>query len=72
LRFGFEQWTSDFTRKVVIVTGATANIGRAIALEFASAHACLVAGGRTGQVWSVTAVRCCEWRAKCWLSALSC
>jgi len=32
--------------KVVIVTGATANIGRAIALEFAAEGACLVAVGR--------------------------
>ena len=32
--------------KVVIVTGATANIGRAIALEFASEGVCLVAVGR--------------------------
>ena len=35
--------------KTVIVTGATANIGRAIALEFAAEGACLVAVGRDGQ-----------------------
>jgi NAD(P)-dependent dehydrogenase (short-subunit alcohol dehydrogenase family) len=32
--------------KVVVVTGATANIGRAITLEFASEGACVVAVGR--------------------------
>jgi 2-hydroxycyclohexanecarboxyl-CoA dehydrogenase len=35
-----------FAGKVVVVTGATANIGRGIALEFASAGAKLVAVGR--------------------------
>ncbi|MFT4045647.1 MAG: SDR family NAD(P)-dependent oxidoreductase, partial [Solimonas sp.] len=36
----------QLTGKVVIVTGATANIGRAIALDFAAEGARLVAVGR--------------------------
>jgi len=35
--------------KIAIVTGATANIGRAIALELASEGVCLVAVGRDGE-----------------------
>lgn len=37
------------TGKVVVVTGATANIGRAIALDFAAEHAKVVAVGRDGE-----------------------
>ncbi len=37
---------SDFAEKVVIVTGATSGIGRATALRFAAAGACVAAVGR--------------------------
>jgi 2-hydroxycyclohexanecarboxyl-CoA dehydrogenase len=41
-----------FDKKVVIVTGATANIGRAIALDFATEGASLVAVGRDEEAGS--------------------
>jgi 2-hydroxycyclohexanecarboxyl-CoA dehydrogenase len=45
--------------KVVVVTGATANIGRAIALDFAAEGACVVAVGRDAEAGERVVTEAC-------------
>src|ERR1700756_1031722 len=50
----------ELAGKVVIVTGATANIGRAIGLDFAAEGAKLVVNGRDGEAGALLVRRALE------------